>query len=82
MKIRFPTEEQNLMCLFDTSNLEALRSDLLNALEYVYQPDIFELFWRVIGKLDMLTDEEFAGIEFRLVDDSVLWNHPRYVNQI
>jgi hypothetical protein len=69
---RFSTEELNLMCIFATTDREALRSDLITALQDVYEPDMIEVFGSTIEKLDTLTDDEFAEIGFYIADDEDL----------
>jgi hypothetical protein len=66
---KFSAEELNLMSFFDTTNCEDLRYDLISALHDVYEPDMIEIFCSTLEKLDSLTDEEFAEIEFCIADD-------------
>ena len=66
---RLSAEELNLMGIFDTTTIEALRSDLVTALHDVYEPDMIELFGSALEKLDAITDEEFAEIGFYIADD-------------
>ena len=68
-KERFTVEEINLMCLYDTNSLSALRNDLVTALHDVYQPDMIILFGSTLEKLDTITDEEFADIGFYAAED-------------
>ena len=66
---KFSAEEINLMCLFDTTDREALRNDLLTALHDVYEPEMIEVIGSTMEKLDSLTDDEFAEIGFYIADD-------------
>jgi hypothetical protein len=66
---KFSTEEINLMCIYDTSNREALRNDLITALNDVYEPEMIEVFGSTLEKLDTITDDEFAEIGFYIADD-------------
>ena len=66
---KFSAEELNLMSIFDTTNREALRNDLVAALHDVYEPDMIEIFGSTLEKLDSLTIEEFAEIGFYIADD-------------
>jgi hypothetical protein len=57
------------MSIFDTTDRETLRNDLVTALHDVYEPDMIEVFGGVLEKLDSLTDDEFADIGFYIADD-------------
>jgi len=66
---KFSAEELNLMGIFDATDREALRDDLVTALHDVYEPDMIEVFGSTLEKLDSLTNEEFAEIGFYIADD-------------
>jgi hypothetical protein len=66
---KFTAEELNLMSIFDTTDRETLRNDLVTALHDVYEPDMIEIFSSTMEKLDALTDEEFKEIGFYIADD-------------
>ena len=66
---KFSAEELNLMSIFDATDREALRDDLVTALHDVYEPDMIEVFGSTLEKLDSLTNEEFAEIGFYIADD-------------
>lgn len=66
---RFSLEELNLMCIYDTSNRDALYSDLCTALLDVYEPEMRDIFESTIEKVKNLTDEEFTEISFFITDD-------------
>ena len=66
---KFSAEEINLMSIFDTSDRDALRNDLITALHDVYEPEMIEVFSNVLEKLDTLTDAEFAEVGFYIADD-------------
>ena len=68
---KFSVEEINLMSIFDTTNREMLRSDLVTALHDVYEPDMIAVFASTLEKLDTLTDEEFTEIGFYIADDGL-----------
>jgi hypothetical protein len=57
------------MSIFDTTDREALRNDLVTALHDVYEPDMIEIFGSTLEKLDTLTNDEFAEIGFFIADD-------------
>jgi len=66
---KFTAEQLNLMCIYDTSSLDALKSDLVTALHDVYEPDMVALFGSTLEKLDTITDEEFATIGFYAAEE-------------
>jgi len=66
---KFSTEELNLMSIFDTTDRETLRNDLITALHDVYEPDMIELIGSTLERLDSLTDEEFTELGFYIADD-------------
>jgi len=68
---KFSTEELNLMCIFDTTDRETLRDDLVTALHDVYEPEMIELIGTTLEKLDSLTYEEFTELGFFIADDDV-----------
>jgi len=68
---KFSAEELNLMSIFDTTNREALRNDLVAVLHDVYEPDMIEVFGSILEKLDTLTDEEFDELGFYIADDDI-----------
>ena len=68
---KFSAEEINLMSIFDTSDRETLRNDLVTALHDVYEPEMLEVFGSVLEKLDTLTDAVFVEIGFYIAEDEL-----------
>ena len=68
---KLSAEEINLMSIFDTSDRETLRNDLVTALHDVYEPEMLDVFGSVLEKLDILTDAEFAEVGFYIADDEL-----------
>ena len=62
---KFTFEELCLMRIFDTTNRETLRDELVTGLhdadEYT-DPELIALFDTTLEKLDKLTDEEFTAL--------------------
>lgn len=58
----FTVEEINLMCVFDRSGRTELIEDIGRVLPHLDDKDMEELANRVIGKLQNMTDEEFAEV--------------------
>ena len=58
----FTVEEINLMCVFDAEGRTELIEDIGRVLPHLDDRDMGELANRVIGKLQNMTDEEFAEV--------------------
>ena len=58
----FTVEEINLMCVFDAKGRTELIEDSDRVLPHLDDKDMEELANRVIGKLQNMTDEEFAEV--------------------
>ena len=65
-------EEENLLCIFDTSSRTALISDIRAALPDYDEPELLETAKSALRKLETMTDVEFAATrlspEFDLED--------------
>jgi hypothetical protein len=66
---KFSVEEINLMCIFDTSDKAALLTDLWEKIDYVYDPDMREIFESAIEKLESISDDDFEDIGFYMADE-------------
>ena len=58
----FTVEEINLMCVFEANGRTELIEDIGRVLPHLDDKDMEELANRVIGKLQNMTDEEFAEV--------------------
>ena len=61
----FTNDETNLMCIYNTGTKEGLMDALVAMREYL-EPDekeLLELTDSVLGKLESVTDEDFAALE-------------------
>ena len=58
----FTVEEINLMCVFKEKGRTELIEDIGRVLPHLDDRDMEELANRVIGKLQNMTDEEFAEV--------------------
>ena len=58
----FTVEEINLMCVFEANSRTELIEDIGRVLPHLDDRDMEELANRVIGKLQNMTDEEFAEV--------------------
>ena len=59
---KFTVEEINLICVFVTKGRTELIADIDRVLPHLDDKDMEELANRVIGKLQNMTDEEFAQV--------------------
>ena len=58
----FTVEEINLMCVFEANGRTELIEDIGRVLPHLDDRDMEELANKVIGKLQNMTDEEFAEV--------------------
>ena len=71
MSTMFTVEENNLICVFaeksiapDTIRRAKVIQDISNAVKYPDDDGMIELSKQVVAKLDNMSDEEFAELEF------------------
>lgn len=64
----FTVEEINLMCVFDAKGRTELIEDINRGLPHLDDKDMEELANRVIGKLQNMTDEEFAEVVLEVAE--------------
>ena len=65
---KFTFEEINLICCFKGSTRADTAADMTTALPYMEQ-DMQELARQTAGKLNELTEEEFAELSFEPAED-------------
>lgn len=63
MDTMFTVEESNLICIFAGEGRSEIIEDMERALLYLDDPYLEELSRRIIGRLQGMTDEEFAQLE-------------------
>ena len=59
---KFTVEEVNLMCVFEGQDRKSMIADIKNVIPYIQDSDMVELARQVLGKLEAMSDEEFAGV--------------------
>lgn len=59
---KFTVEEINLMCVFEGQDRKSMIADIKNVIPYIQDSDMVELARQVLGKLETMSDEEFAGV--------------------
>lgn len=65
---KFTVEEINLMCVFDRRSRTELIEEIDSVLLHLDDKDMEELANRVIGKLQGMSDEEFAQMVLEAAD--------------
>ena len=60
----FTVEEVNLMCIFDTSDKDALIAGLTAAIPYFDEPGLIEIADSVHAKLSKMSGAEFYALDF------------------
>ena len=59
---KFTVEEINLMCVFEGQDRTGMIADIKNVIPHIQDRDMVELAEQVIGKLEAMSDEEFAQV--------------------
>ena len=59
---KFTVEEINLMCVFEGQDRTGMITDIKNVIPHLQDSDMEELARQVIGKLEAMSDEEFAEV--------------------
>ena len=76
---KFTVEEINLMCVFEGQDRTGMIADIKNAIPHIQDRDMVELAEQVIGKLEAMSDEEFAGVALEAADGWWLNNLPHRI---
>lgn len=64
----FTVEEINLMCVFDRQGRTELVEDVRRVMPHIKDSDMEELAEQVLGKLQNMSDEEFAEISLEAAE--------------
>ena len=59
---KFTVEEVNLMCVFEGQDRKGMVADIKNVIPHIQDSDMVELAGQVLGKLEAMSDEEFAQV--------------------
>ena len=57
-------DEINIICIYDTSNKNALIGNMQKAVPYIEDTELKQLTESAVSKLSAMTDSEFAATEF------------------
>lgn len=60
----FTVEEENLICIFDTSSRAALIADIRATMPDFDEPELCEIAESALKKLETMTDTEFSTLYF------------------
>lgn len=59
---KFTVEETNLMCVFEGQDRTGMIADIKDVIPHIQDSGMVELAKQVIGKLEAMSDEEFAEV--------------------
>ena len=59
---KFTVEEINFMCVFETQDRTQILEDIRRVMPHIKDSDMEKLAEQVLGKLQSMTDEEFAEV--------------------
>lgn len=59
---KFTVEEVNLMCVFEGQDRMGMIADIKNVIPHIEDSEMVELAGQVLGKLEAMSDEEFAEV--------------------
>ncbi|HDF2648208.1 transposon-transfer assisting family protein [Enterocloster bolteae] len=65
---KFTVEEVNLMCVFEGQDRRGMIADIKNVIPHIQDSEMVELAGQVLGKLETMSDEEFAEIELEAAE--------------
>ena len=65
---KFTVEEINLMCVFEGQDRTGMIADIKNVIPHIQDIDMAELAGQVLGKLEAMSDEEFAEVVLESVE--------------
>ncbi len=65
---KFTVEEINLMCVFEGQDRKGMIADIKNVIPHIQDSEMLELAGQVLGKLENMSDEEFAEIELEAAE--------------
>ena len=65
---KFTVEEINFMCVFETQNRMKMMEEIRRVMPHIKDSDMEELGEQALGKLQNMTDEEFAEISLEAAE--------------
>lgn len=68
MNTKFTVEESNLVSIFEDKSREKVIQNICDVRKHLDDEEMLELVSRVLEKLESMSDEEFAELEFVAAD--------------
>ena len=68
MMSKFTVEEINFMCVFETQDRTQMLGNIKQVMPHIKDSDMEELAEQVLGKLQSMTDEEFAEVSLEAAE--------------
>ncbi|MBQ2922250.1 MAG: transposon-transfer assisting family protein [Tyzzerella sp.] len=68
MNTIFTVEESNLISIFASKNRTKVMRDISNAIPHLDDEEMIDLSLRVVDKLKVMSDEEFAKLEIEAAE--------------
>ena len=68
MNTIFTIEESNLISIFASKNRTKVMRDISNAIPHLDDEEMIDLSLRVVDKLKVMSDEEFAKLEIEAAE--------------
>ena len=65
---KFTVEEINFMCVFETQDMQYMIGHIRQVMPHIKYSDMEKLGEQVLGKLQSMTDEEFAEVVLESVE--------------
>ena len=65
---KFTVEEINFMCVFETQDRTQMLANIRQVMPHIKDSDMEELAVQVLGKLQSMTDEEFAEVSLEFAE--------------
>ena len=65
---KFAVEEINFMCVFETQDRADMIGQIRQVMPHIKDSDMEKLGEQVLGKLQSMTDEEFAEVDIEVVE--------------
>lgn len=67
--MRLNVEQMNLLYMFDNSSRMAAVQDILDRFPFLENEELKDICQQTVRKLEAMTDEEFAAMDFTIYDE-------------
>ena len=65
---KFTVEDIDFMCVFETQDRTQMLANIRQVMPHIKDSDMEELAEQVLGKLQSMTDEEFAEVSLEVAE--------------